>query len=56
MKKNSPSVQLQFADNGYLKAVRLIASNDREHEMLEKALRRIMNPGCFGWILRLFKK
>lgn len=54
-KVSSPSVQLQFTNNGYLKAVLLIASSDREHAILEKSLRRLFSPGVFGWIRRLFK-
>jgi len=63
MKKNSnyPGVYLQFTrpnkfGRGFLSGVLLINETDAEHEMLERELCRLMNPGCFSWIRRLFRK
>ncbi len=47
---------LEFSDSGFLKSVCLNASTDTGQETLEKALRRLIIPGHFSWMRRLFTK
>lgn len=40
--------------SSFIKGVFLIAENDAEQALLEKVLKRVVDPGCFGWLKRLF--
>ncbi len=58
--KRNPFIYLEVVKTttgrGYLKTVLLNAETNDDCEMLERTLFRIMNPGCLGWIRRLFKR
>ncbi len=50
------SVTMEFTATGYLQSVLLNAQNDGDEATLDKALNRLIKPGHFSWVRRLFKK
>lgn len=50
------SVTMEFTSTGYLQSVLLNAQNDGDEATLDKALNRLLKPGHFSWVRRLFKK
>lgn len=50
------TAQLEFTQTGYLKSILLHSETDGDQAVLERALTRIINPGCLGWIRRLFRR
>ena len=54
MTENKLTAQFEFTESGHLKAILLSAGSDKDQAMLERALNRLLNPGHFGWIKRLF--
>ena len=50
------TVLLEFSETGYLKSVFLNSENDGDQETLECALSRLIKPGHFAWVRRLFRK
>ena len=56
MNEKKLSIQFQFTETGYLKAILLNAENEKDQETLENALDSLLNPRHFNWIRRLFKK
>ncbi|MDM7986190.1 MAG: hypothetical protein QUS13_02515 [Smithella sp.] len=49
------SVQLEFTESGYLKAILLNADRERDQQTLERALSRLMKSDHSCWLRRLFK-
>lgn len=49
------TANLEFSETGYLRAVYLNAKTDGEQETIERALNRLIKPGHFSWIRRLFR-
>lgn len=47
---------LEFSETGYLKAVYLNAETEGDQATLERALNRLLKPGCFAWIKRIFRR
>jgi hypothetical protein len=58
LKKSSAKItaSLEFSDTGYLRAVYLNAETNGDQETLERALSRLIKPGHFSWVRRLFRK
>lgn len=58
IKKSSAriSVTMEFTSTGYLQSVLLNAQNDGDEAVLDKALNRLIKPGHFAWVRRLFSK
>jgi len=55
-RKRKPSVNLEFSETGYLKAVYLNAETDSDQVTLERALERLFKQNHISWIKRLFKR
>lgn len=54
--KTKITANLEFSETGYLKAVYINAETDGEQAMIERALDRLIKPGHFSWIKRLFRR
>lgn len=50
------TANLEFSETGYLKAVYLNAESEGDQATLERALNRLLKPGHFSWIKRLFRR
>jgi hypothetical protein len=50
------TITLEFTSTGYLKSVLLNAQHDGDEEVLIRALNRLLKPGHFTWVRRLFRR
>ena len=50
------SVTMEFTSTGYLQSILLNAQNDGDEMVLDRALNRLLKPGHFAWVRRLFKR
>lgn len=50
------SVTMEFSSTGYLQSILLNAQNDGDEAILDRALNRLLKPGHFAWVRRLFKR
>ncbi len=50
------SVTMEFTSTGYLKSVLLNAQDDGDEAVLDRALSRLIKPGHFAWVRRLFSR
>ncbi len=54
--KATISAQFEFTPSGYLKSVLVNCETTGDQAVVERALVRLIRPGHFGWIRRLFTK
>jgi hypothetical protein len=47
---------IEMDDNGRVRAVYIIANNDREEATVEHCLARITSAGAWAWLRRLFRR
>jgi hypothetical protein len=50
------SVTMEFTSTGYLQSVLLNAQSDGDEAILDRALNRLLKPGHFSWVRRLFTR
>ncbi len=54
MSENKITALFEFDNKGNIQAIFLNAGNEKDQATLEKALNRLLDPGHFGWIKKLF--